>query len=156
MCIIRSITTDSLKVTECFLQRAEWVPSFISWGEWQIQHNASLSSEHFTVGLNMWPWFRWMSTSHLYSSNLRLLTETSAWTTAPTPSLARFPNQQCSLCSWDKPAKVKPPERRPARGRSTPTVRMLTRRQSQSRWSRLWLRDAPKGLAEETTDPHNT
>lgn len=64
MCIIRSFSVSC---------RAAWAPSFISWSEWQIQHNASLSSEHFTVGLNMWPWFRWMSTSHLYSSNLRLL-----------------------------------------------------------------------------------
>lgn len=88
MCRIRSVTTDFLKVTECFLCRTEWMPSR---SERQIQHNASLSSEHFAVGLNMWPWFRWMSTSHLYSSNLRLLTETSACTTAPTRSLALPP-----------------------------------------------------------------
>lgn len=76
-----------------------------------------------------------------------------------TSSLARstvfspFHRQQCSLCSWDKPAKVKPLETRQARGRSTPTVKMLTQKQSQSHWSQLWLRDAPQDLAEETTDP---
>lgn len=56
------------------------MPGFISWAEWQIQYNASLRSEHFTVGPSMWPWFRWMSTSHLYSSNQQSLTETHAHT----------------------------------------------------------------------------
>ena len=65
------ITTASLKVTLSVSCGAGTVPGFISRAEWQIQHNASSHSKHFTPGPSMWPWFRWMSTSHLYSSNQR-------------------------------------------------------------------------------------
>lgn len=71
-------TGESLKVTRTILCRPGKVVGFISKAEWQIQYNASSRSEHFTVGPGMWPWFRWMSTSNLYSSNQQSLTETHA------------------------------------------------------------------------------
>lgn len=74
------MTTDSLKVTLSISCKTGRMPGFISWAEWQIQYNASLRSEHFTLGPSMWPWFRWMSTSHLYSSNQQSFTETHAHT----------------------------------------------------------------------------
>lgn len=86
------------------------MPGFISWAEWQIQYNASLRSEHFTLGPSMWPWFRWMSTSHLYSSNQQSLTETHAHTQShwlPRSLFLSPLSHRCSLRHWDEWEKVK-------------------------------------------------
>lgn len=71
-------TGKSLKVTLTALCWPGKVVGFMTNAEWQILYNASSRSEHFTVGQGMWPWFRWMSTSNLYSSNQQSLTETHA------------------------------------------------------------------------------
>lgn len=143
------ITTDSLKVTLSISCRAEQVPGFISWAEWQIQYNASLRSEHFTLGPSMWPWFRWMSTSHLYSSNQQSLTETHAHTQSHwlshshSFSLLGSLSQQCSLRSWDEWEKKSRHRETPDTGEIYSHTRLFTpRQQSESQWSWQQLRGA--------------
>lgn len=114
------MTTDSLKVTLSISCKTGQMPSFISWAEWQIQYNASLRSEHFTLGPSMWPWFRWMSTSHLYSGNQQSFTETHAHTQLHWLSHAF--SVLCSLITQlrrvrERKAKTERPQ---TRGRSTP------------------------------------
>lgn len=114
---------------------------FISWAEWQIQYNASLHSEHFTVGPSMWPWFRWMSTSHLYSSNQQSLTETHAHTQSHRRSLALSLSSALSASSAHYTAETS--ERKESRDRETPDTREIYSQttlfaacqQQESQWS---------------------
>lgn len=139
--------------------RAELVRGFISWGEWKTQHNASLSSEHFAGTLNMWPWFRWMSTCYLDSNNLQLLADKCMHNCAHSlPHYFALPPllaQPTVLIMSPRPAS----QGRAARdtsgtGGSTPTTSMLTTRQSQSRWSWFWLRDWGGIRQRSSTTPH--
>lgn len=131
--VMKSVYNNTLKVTLSISCRAEKVPGFISWAEWQIQYNASLRSEHFTVGPSMWPWFRWMSTSHLYSSNQQLLTETHAHTQSHWLSFTLSLSSALSASSAHYAAETSERKRRDSRHKgdllpnqpvhSTPTVR---------------------------------
>lgn len=120
-------TTDSLKVTLSISCKTGQMPGFISWAEWQIQYNASMRSEHFTLGPSMWPWFRWMSTSHLYSSNQQSFTETHAHTAL---------TLSCFLCPLRSHYAAKTTERKKRKDRETADtgeihshVRLFTPRQ---------------------------
>lgn len=105
----------------------------------------------------MWPWFRWMSTSHLYSSNQQSLTETHAHTQSHwlshSFSLLCSLCQQCSLRSWDEWETEKQRERErggggvewetPDAGEIYSHTRLFTpRQQSESQWSWHQLRGA--------------
>lgn len=111
----------------------------------------------------MWPWFRWMSTCYLDSSNLQLLadkcmhncTHSLPLYLAPPPLLS----QPTVLIMSPRPASQgKAARETSATGGSTPTTSTLTTRQSQSRWSWFWLCDLGGGSRrrrpQSSTTPH--
>lgn len=142
------ITTDSLKVTLGISCREGKVAGFISWADWQIQYNASLRSEHFTLGPSMWPWFRWMSTSHLYSSNQQSLSETHTHTRTRAlrehiDSLAHSFSLSSALSANSAHYTAETSEGKKSRDREIPdtgeiyshTKLFTPRQQSESHWS---------------------